>query len=447
MMKFTIVWAGQLLSVLGSGASGFALGVWAYRTTGSVTQFALVLFCAAVPGVLLLPVAGLLADRWDRRRTMILSDAGAALGTAALALLFLLGRVEMRWVYILLTFSSSMATFQRPAYSAAVAQLVPKQHFGRANGQVRTAQAVSQIVAPLLAGALLGPVGIEGILILDLVSFTFALVTLLAVRFPPVTDGAETTPAASTWAERWREITAGWSYLVERGGLMALMIVLAGLNFSFGLANALAQPLVLSFASPAELGRALTIGGVGLLLGSVVMGTWGGPKRRVHGVFGFVPLAAIGMVVVGVMPSIAWVTAAMALVFFCLPFIEGCTTAIVQSKVAPRVQGRVFAVTHMIAGSMAPVSYLLAGPLVDRVFVPLMKPDGLLAGSLGPIFGVGDARGIALLMSILGVALLLTTAVAFLLPRVRHVEDELPDMVPDAAGAAGAHPLPTADPL
>jgi DHA3 family macrolide efflux protein-like MFS transporter len=433
--KFAVVWAGQLLSVLGSGVSAFALGIWTYRTTGSVTQFGLVLFFGAVPGVLLLPVAGLLADRWDRRRTMILSDAGAALGTAAMALLFLFHRVEMGWLYVLLTFSSSMATLQRPAYSAAIAQLVPKEHFGRANGQVRTTQAVSQILAPLIAGALLGPVGIEGILLLDVVSFAFGFVTLLAVRFPPLPPAAAAT-AAATWGERWRELTAGWTYLVERGGLMLLMVLLAGINFSFGLANALVQPLVLSFASPASLGTALTIGGAGLLAGSVVMGTWGGPKRRIHGVFGFVPVAGIGIVLVGLTPSLAWVTAAMALVFFCLPFIEGCTTAIVQSKVAPGVQGRVFAITHMIAGSMAPISYLLAGPLVDQIFAPLMKAGGPLAASLGPIFGIGEGRGIALLMAVLGVALVLTTAVAFLLPRVRHIEDELPDMIADPGGDA-----------
>jgi MFS transporter, DHA3 family, macrolide efflux protein len=432
--KFAIVWAGQLISLLGSGISAFALGVWAYRATGSVTQFALVLFFAAVPGVLLLPVAGLLADRWDRRRTMILSDTGAAVGTAALALLFFFDRIEMRWVYIILTFSSSMGTFQRPAYSAAVTQLVAKEHFARANGQVRAAQAVSQILAPLLAGALLGPIGIEGILIIDLVSFGFAFLSLLAVRFPPLAEGEE-TKAASSWAERWQELTAGWTYLVERGGLMALMILLAGINFSFGLASALVQPLVLSFGSPTDLGTALTIGGAGLLVGSVVMGAWGGPKRRVNGIFGFVPLAAIGVFLVGLKPSIPWITAAMALVFFCLPFIEGSTTAIVQSKVAPRVQGRVFAITHMIAGSMAPISYLLAGPLVDQIFSPLLKAGGPLASSLGLIFGVGEGRGIALLMSVLGIALLVTTFIAFLLPRIRHVEDDLPDMVPDTPTA------------
>ncbi|MEO7735244.1 MAG: MFS transporter [Kofleriaceae bacterium] len=435
MTRFAIIWVGQLLSVLGSGVTAFALGIWAYRTTGSVTQFALVLFFSAVPGVLLLPVAGLLADRWDRRRLMIVSDAGSALGTAALALLFMFDRVEMGWLYAILTLTGAMTTLQRPAYSAAVAQLVPKESFGRANGQVRMAQAVSQLAAPLLAGVLLGPVGIQGILAVDFVSFLFALVTLLAVRFPPLPDTAPDA-VASTWSARWRELTAGWSYLVERSGLLTLTLLLAGLNFSFGLANALVQPLVLSFASPAGLGQALTIGGGGLLVGSVVMGVWGGPKRRIYGVFGFVPIAATGIFLVGLKPSIAWVTFAMALVFFCLPFIEGCTTAIVQSKVAPRVQGRVFAISHMIAGSMAPISYLVAGPLVDRVFAPLIKPGGPLADALAPFFGVGDGRAIALVMAVLGIALLLTTLVAFLLPRVRHIESELPAMVPDTALAA-----------
>jgi MFS transporter, DHA3 family, macrolide efflux protein len=98
----------------------------------------------------------------------------------------------------------------------------------------------------------------------------------------------------------------------------------------------------------------------------------------------------------------------------------------------------------MIAGSMAPIAYLLAGPLVERVFAPLLVPGGALVGSLGAMFGVGAGRGIGLLMSVLGVALLATSLIAFLLPSVRHVEDELPDMVPDPIVA---HPEASAEPL
>ena len=428
MKTFKIIWLGQLLSVLGSGLSAFALGVWVYQQTGSATQFALVLFAGAIPGVLLLPFAGLLADRWDRRKTMILSDTGAALGTLALALMFYFHHVEIWLIYILLAFSSACATFQRPAYSAAIAQLVPKEDLGRANGLVRTAQAVAQLFAPLLAGILLAFVPITTIFLIDLLTFAFAVTTLMAVRFPRLAEAGEKEPKEKTsWGH---EIAQGWTYIAARGGLVSLMVFFAVLNFSGGLASALVQPLILSFTSPAVLGTVLTLGGMGLLVGSIVMSVWGGPKRRVNGIFGFMPLAGLGIFLVGLQPSVPMVTAALFLAFFTLPFIEGCTTAIVQSKVDPKVQGRVFAVTHVIAGSMAPISYVLAGPLTDRVFEPLMAPGGRLADSVGAVIGVGPGRGIALLFLVVGAALLLTTAIGYLIPRLRKVEDELPDMVP-----------------
>ena len=428
MKIFKIVWLGQLLSVLGSGLSAFALGVWVYQQTGSATQFTLVLFSGAIPGVLLLPFAGLLADRWDRRLTMILSDTGAAAGTLALALMFYSGHVETWLIYIILGFSSAFATFQRPAYSAAISQLVPKEDLGRANGLVRTAQAVAQLFAPLLAGILLAFVPITTIFLIDLATFAFAVVTLLVVRFPGYAKTVDEAPGAKTsWS---REIAQGWTYIAARGGLVSLMVFFAVLNFSGGLASALVQPLILSFTSASVLGTVLTVGGMGLLVGSIVMSVWGGPKRRVNGIFGFMPLAGLGIFLVGLQPSVPMVTAALFLAFFTLPFIEGCTTAIVQSKVDPRVQGRVFAVTHVIAGSMAPISYLLAGPLTDRVFEPLMAPGGRLADTVGAVIGVGPGRGIALLFMMVGIALLLTTAIGYLIPRLRKVEDELPDMVP-----------------
>jgi hypothetical protein len=125
------------------------------------------------------------------------------------------------------------------------------------------------------------------------------------------------------------------------------------------------------------------------------------------------------------------VTGALFIVFFCMPIVEACTTAIVQTKVDPRVQGRVFAVTHMVAGSMAPLSYVVAGPLADRIFEPLMARSGPLAGLLGPVIGVGPGRGMGLLLILIGLTLPLATVIGYLHPRLRHVEDELPDMIPD----------------
>ena len=427
MKIFRIVWLGQLLSLFGSGLTTFALGVWVYQQTGSMTHFALVLFSGSIPGVLLLPVAGLLADRWDRRLTMILSDAGAGLGALALALMFFSGHIEIGWIYVLLIFSSSLATFQRPAYSAAVGQFVAKDDLTRANGMVRTAQAVAQLFAPLLGGVLLSFLRIETIILIDFFSFGIAVASLLLVRFPPLSD--EVDPASGEQGSWFQEMGRGWSYLAARSGLLSLMIFFAAINFSAGFANALIQPLILSFASPRTLGTILTLAGIGLLAGSVVMSTWGGPKRRVYGIFGSLPLAGAGLLLAGFQPSIPLVTAGLFLAFFALPFMEGSTSAIVQSKVDPKVQGRVFAVTHVIAGCMAPISYLLAGPLIDFVFEPLMAPGGRLAGTVGALIGVGKGRGMGLLLMLVGVAVLLTTAVGYSISRLRRVEDDLPDAV------------------
>ncbi|HEY2295954.1 MAG TPA: MFS transporter [Thermoanaerobaculia bacterium] len=434
MKTFRIIWLGQLLSLLGSGLNAFALGVWVYQQTGSTTRFALVLFSGSLPGVLLLPVAGLLADRWDRRLTMVLSDAGAGLGALALALMFATGRVSIGWIYLLLIFSSSLATFQRPAYSAAVGQFVSKDDLTRANGMVRTAQAVAQLFAPLLAGLLLSFLSIGTILFLDVASFGVALATLLAVRFPEMPSGEPQVGGAASWR---REIAQGFSYIGARQGLLSLMVFFAVLNFAGSCANALVQPLILSFASPRALGTMLTTAGIGLLVGSVVMSVWGGPKRRVLGIFGFMPLAGAGILLAGLRPSIPVVVAGLILAFFSLPFIEGATTAIVQSKVDPKVQGRVFAVTHVIASGLAPIAYVIAGLLSDRVFEPLMAPGGALAPVFGPFLGVGKGRGMGLILLLVGVVLLLTTAIGALLPRLRNVEDDLPDAVP-----ATPSPLP-----
>jgi DHA3 family macrolide efflux protein-like MFS transporter len=103
----------------------------------------------------------------------------------------------------------------------------------------------------------------------------------------------------------------------------------------------------------------------------------------------------------------------------------------VQEKVAPYVQGRIFALTAAIAGAALPLAYLVAGPLADYVFEPLMVPVGPLAGSVGQLIGVGPGRGIGLMFMVMGALTMIVTVIAYLYPRLRLVEDELPDALRD----------------
>jgi DHA3 family macrolide efflux protein-like MFS transporter len=431
---FLLIWFGQLVSLTGSGLTGFALGVWVYQRTGSVTQFALISLFTALPGILFSPIAGALVDRWDRRWAMIISDTGAGMCTLGVAVLLFANRLEVWQIYILMALSSTFSAFQWPAYSAATTLLVPKEQFGRASGMVQLAEAVAQIGAPSLAGILLGVVQIEGVILIDFVTFLFAVLTLSLVRIPKPETTAEGKAGQGSLL---REAAYGWKYIRARPGLMGLLLLFASTNFTSGIVEVLFTPLVLSFTTAAVLGTILSIGGIGFLGGSLAMSAWGGPKVRVYGIYISLLLQGVVLFAAGFPPQVAILATAAFLYFFGIPIVNGCSQAIWQSKTAPDVQGRVFAVRRMIAWSSLPLAYLAAGPMADRVFEPLLDEGGALASSVGQIIGTGEGRGIGLLYMILGVISLLATAVGYLYPRLRLVETELPDVIVGAAGSVG----------
>jgi DHA3 family macrolide efflux protein-like MFS transporter len=436
---FLLIWFGQLVSLTGSGLTGFALGVWVYQRTGSVTQFALISLFTALPGILFSPIAGALVDRWDRRWAMIISDTGAGFCTLGVGLLLFANRLEVWQIYILMALSSTFSAFQWPAYSAATTLLVPKEQFGRASGMVQLAEAVAQIGAPSLAGVLLGVIQIQGVILIDFVTFLFAVLTLSLVRVPRPEISAEGKVGQGSLL---REAAYGWKYIRARPGLLGLLLFFATSNFASGIVQVLFTPLVLSFTTAAVLGTILSIGGLGFLVGSLTMSAWGGPKVRVYGIYLSSLLQGVVLFAAGFPPQVAILATAAFLYFFGIPIVNGCSQAIWQSKTAPDVQGRVFAVRRMIAWSSLPLAYLAAGPLADQVFEPLLAEGGALAGSVGQIIGTGEGRGIGLLYMILGIISLLATAVGYLYPRLRQVERELPDII--IAGVDGVGEVVTA---
>lgn len=440
MGTFFVVWTGQLVSLVGSGLTGFALAVWVFRETGSTSQLALVLLATTLPQLVATPFAGALVDRWDRRWAMILADAGAAVGTLAVALLLFTDSLEIWHLYPALAFSAVFNAFQWPAYSAATTLLVPKEQYGRAAGLVQLADALSNLIAPVLAGVLLLGIGIEGVILVDVVTFLIAVGTLLPLRFPRPERSAAGAEGAGTLLS---EARFGARYIRARPGLLGLLAYFSTMNLLFGFVFVLLFPLVLAFASEAALGAAISLGATGMVIGSLVMSTWGGPKRRINGVLGFTMVLGVGMIVIGLRPSLALVVVAAFLTFFAIPIAAGSSQAIWQAKVEPDVQGRVFAIRRVAAQAMAPIALILAGPLADRVFEPLMEEGGALAGTVGEVIGTGTGRGVALLLIVLGVLAIAATIAAYAYPRVRLIEDEIPDAVgdgpsPDAALQADA---------
>lgn len=426
-----MIWFGQVISTLGSGLTGFAFGVWIYQRNQSILEFGIYSFFNVLPIILVSPFVGVLVDRWDRRRAMLLSDTAAACCTLILWLLLLTGRLEVWHVFVATAFNSAFRGLQWPAYSAATTVLIPKEHYGRASGMISVGEGLSQVGAPILAGALMGLVGLEWIILLDFASFFVAVLTLAFVRIPRPEDVMEKKTEEAEGGSFWQEASFGWRYLRQRPGLLALQFFLAASNLTENVVVVLITPLVLSFADESTLGWVLSVASLGILVGAIAMSVWGGPKRRVRGVFIFIIVRSIVLYFAALRFNAALIAGAAFVFTLCLELTIGTLHAIWLKKVPPDVQGRVFALRQMIAWSTVPIAYLAAGPLAQYLFEPLMVPGGPLAGTVGAIIGTGQGRGIALLFIVLGTTNLLLVAAASLYPRLVRVEEELPDAIED----------------
>ena len=426
MLAFTVIWIGQMISLLGTAMTNFALTFWAWLITGEATALALVGFFAFVPTVLVSPVAGALVDRWNRKFVMMISDLAAVLSTVVVLLLFSTGNLQIWHLYVTGAFAGAFGAFQFPAYSAAVTTMVPKEQYGRASGMLSTAQFGSNIFAPVLAAILLGVIGIGGILTIDVVTFFVAIGALLLVHVPqPVL----TEEGRKSKGSLWKESVYGFRYIYERPSLLGLQLVFFSVNLiaTFGI-TVLAPMLLARTGNDATvLGIVQSANGVGGVVGSVVLSIWGGPKRRIHGVLAGMTFGMFGLLLMGLGSDLyTWSLAAFIGLFF-IPIINGSNQAIWQAKVAPDVQGRVFATRALIAQISIPVAMLLAGPLADRVFEPAMMPGGSLAPMFGGLVGTGPGAGMSLMFVIAGALGMLVGLGGYAFRVVRKVGDILPD--------------------
>ena len=305
--------------------------------------------------------------------------------------------------------------------------MLPKEQYARANGMLELAGNASAIFAPILAGALIRPLGLAGLLIIDLASAVVAIGTLLFVHIP---QPARTEAGREGEGNFLKETIYGFRYIFARPSLLGLQTVFLVANFFSGLAYAVLAPLILSRTGNNELifGSVQSAGAIGGVVGGLAMSAWGGPKRRVHGVLlGWFCIGSLGQTVLGLGQALPVWTVGMFLMTFFGPIVNGSNQAIWQAKVAPDVQGRVFTARQFIAWLVLPISQLLAGPLADRVLELTMTEGGSLAPAIAWLVGTGTGAGIALLFVVTGLLAALAGLGGYLFPIVRNAEDILPD--------------------
>ena len=426
MFGFTIVWIGQIVSVLASTMSQFALTIFMFQETGSATALGLMQVFFITPFLIISPIAGVMIDRHNRKMMMMVSDLGAGLATLAILALQSLGLLEYWHLYVTsIVYGLGMA-FQWPAYSAAISTMVPKEQLGRANGMMSLIEAGPGVIAPLLAGALLPFIKLTGILFFDVVTFLLAIGALMVVHIP---QPDRTVEGAQGQGNIWKEAAYGFKYIFARPSLLGLQMIFFAGNLFAGIGFTVLAPMILSRSGNDSLmlGSAQTAGAIGGLVGGVLMSAWGGFKRRSHGVllgwiWGGLSMAIIG--IVGGLP--VWITG-LALTSVIVPLVNGSNQAIWQSKVAPDVQGRVFSARRLIAWFTNPISPIIAGTLADFALEPAARAQTGLPAAFAWLVGTGPGAGMGLLIVLCGLASAVVGLMGYFIPAIYDAESILPD--------------------
>lgn len=432
MLGFSIVWLGQIVSVLASTMTNFGMTLWMYQQTESATAMGLMQVAFITPFLLISPIAGAMVDRYNRKLMMMLSDLGAVLSTAVILILYVLGLLEFWHLYIAAIVNGLGNTFQWPAYSAAISTMVPKEQYGRANGMMSLIEAGPGVLAPLLAGAifalpLAGPFdSFALIMLIDLATFFLAIGALLIVHIP---QPKETTEGKEAQGNLWKEGLYGFRYIFERPSLLGLQMIFFFGNLFASIGFTILAPMILARTDQNSLifGSVQTAGAVGGIIGAVIMSAWGGFKRRTHGVLIGWMMAGLFFAFMGIATDLPlWITF-IFISTLATPLINTSNQAIWQAKVAPDLQGRVFSARRLIAWFTQPISPIIAGTLADYVMEPAMSGSTGLSRLFGPLFGVGPGAGMGLLLFWAGLSAATIGVIGYFIPAIRNAEDILPD--------------------
>lgn len=433
-LAFIVMWVVQGLSLVGSVLVEFSLGVYVFQRTGSATLFALIEVCIVVPMIVFMPFAGAFADRYPRRLVMIVANLGGAATIGALAALVAAGALHVWMVYPVTLLVSMCNVLLMPAYSASTPALVPERWLSRANGFTQFVQNVATVAGPPLAAILLVTIGLGGMVLVDLVTFLVAAAVLvpLAIPQPKAPDGPAATP------NLWREATDGLSYIVPRRGLLSLLLFFTAVNVTAGFVSALFTPTALSFATVGQLSVTVAVFSSGLIVGAVLMMVWGGPRRRIDGVLAAALAFGLAVVVIGARPWLPTMAVGGLVLNVAAVVANVCNATLWYKRVPQQLLGRVLGSMQTITFVAIPFTALVAGPLADHVFEPLMRPGGALAGSVGEVLGVGPGRGMGLLLVLAGLLSVGNAVAGWFNRSLRRLDDEPAEQAPAEPAASQA---------
>ncbi|UTY32013.1 MFS transporter [Treponema putidum] len=411
MKTFIVIWFGQFISMLGSALSAFGLGIWIFQKTGSAASFAMSAVCTVLPALLFAPFAGSIADRKKRKAIILLTDSIDAFLKILIVTLLIFNKLELWMVYPLVFISGTLGTFQNPAFGASIPMLVPTDKLTRANGLLQFSSAIQNLLAPVIAGFLYPLIELKGLFIIDFVSFFFALASIAFIKIPqPLIEKTKDSLVLAAL----KDLKYAWKYLIQKEGLMQLIVFFAFLNFIANLSMILLGPLMMSVYNSQAYGNVQAGIGLAMLLGGLCSSLIPDTKNKIKRILLILSLCSIGPIISGTTLNRIIITAGFFIFMFPVPYVNTLLMSIFQIKIERNVLGRVGALMTAILAAITPIAYLCAGPLADYVFEPLMNEKG---------------RGIGLIFIISGILLIISCLLMRLNKTVTSIEKRLPDYV------------------
>lgn len=414
--KFLLLWTGDFISAIGSGLTSFGLGVYIFQQTGKTSLMALVTLLGFLPSILLSIPAGVLADRYDRRLLMVIGD-----GCSAIGLLFILfcmrnGEVEIWQICVGVAISSIFASLLEPAYRATITDLLPPSEYSKASGLMQVVGSAKYLISPALAGFLLTMFDVRLLLVLDICTFFVTIGAILVVRKGIVCKVAE---ASESFSVQMRE---GFHAITEKKGIFLLVVMGSLITFCIGFLETLSSPMVLSFESSATLGTLMSVIASGMLLSSILLGSFSVKKGYVHMLCLSLLGAGIFMAIFGLRANI-WLIGIGGFLFFAmLPFANTSLDFLIRTSIPNELQGRAWGFIGFLSQIGYVVAYAISGLLADYVFTPMLMPDGLLSETAGKVFGIGAGRGIGFLIFLAGALLCITAIILGRLKAIRYLK-------------------------
>lgn len=400
MKYFSILFAGAFINSVGTGLSAFALAIYMFQTYGTASAVMLVELCSFAPIVLLAPIAGVLADRFDRRVMMILGDGGSVGGLLIVIAAVSSENPEIGLICLGIVASSCFAALTEPALRASVNDFVGPDEYVRASGMLQLAASSKYLISPLLAGFLLPAVGLRALLLVDASTCLVTVVCSVVVR-----KAAGSTSGGAEEEGFMAQLLAGWRAVASRRNVRLVVGLMTMAVFVIGFLQTLLKPILLPYVGTRTEGTVETIASVGMFAGAAVVGMAKNARPAAllaAGMFG----AGVAMALLPIRPVAWWASVAGFVLFASLALCNAGAEVIIRSSIPNEQQARVWGTIGMVSQLGYVVAFVLAGPLADKVFEPLLRTGGLLAGSVGTVFQTGRGRGTALLVTIMGIALI-----------------------------------------